>query len=76
MLPYGSDKRADSLSDLCCAMGILIDDDSCHVDGAIDVSALTEEWRPIPQWRGEKTFHPCKKLQAGRAQVQCFQVCR
>lgn len=21
------------------------------------------EWRPIPQWRGEKTFHPCKKLQ-------------
>ncbi|CAE7539538.1 rplM [Symbiodinium natans] len=21
------------------------------------------EWKPIPQWRGEKTYHPCKKLQ-------------
>lgn len=22
-----------------------------------------KEWNPIPQWRGEKTYHPCKELQ-------------
>ena len=70
MLPYGSDKRADSSSDSCFAMWIRI------MIGVMLIvrlrcmcRLLAEEWRPVPQWRGEKTFHPCKKLQAGREQV-------